>query len=48
MYEKTVSKLHTGTFRLNRIDNRYLNLFQGQKLSYWADSPKISKTEIKR
>lgn len=48
MYGKTVSELHAGNLRLSRTDNRYSNLFPGQKLSYWADSPKTSKAEIKR
>lgn len=48
MYEKTVSELHKGNLRLSRIDNRYSNLFPGQKLSYWADSPETSRAEIKR
>lgn len=48
MYGKTVSELHTGNLRLSRTDNRYSNLFIGQKLSYWADSPETAEAEIKR
>ncbi len=48
MYGKTVSELHAGNLRLSRTDNRYSNLFRGQKLSYWADSPETSRAEIKR
>ena len=47
MYGKTVSELHAGNLRLSRTDNRYSNLFPGQKLSYWADSPETAKAEIK-
>lgn len=48
MYGKTVSELHRGNLRLSRKDNRYSNLFPGQKLSYWADSPETSRAEVKR
>lgn len=48
MYGKTVSELHAGNLRLSRTDNRYSNLFIGQKLSYWADSPETAEAEIKR
>lgn len=48
MYGKTVSELHAGNLRLSRSDNRYSNLFPGQRLSYWADSPKTARAEIKR
>lgn len=47
MYGKTISDLHAGNLRLSRTDNRYSNLFPGQKLSYWADSPETSRAEIK-
>ena len=47
-YEKTVSELHSGNLRLSRKDNRYSNLFPGQKLSYWADSPQTARAEIKK
>ena len=48
MYGKTVSELHAGNLRLSRTDNRYANLFPGQRLSYWADSPETARAEIKR
>ena len=48
MYGKTVSQIHAGNLRVSRTDNRYSNLFPGQKLSYWADSPETSRAEIKR
>ena len=47
-YGKTVSELHSGNLRLSRKDNRYSNLFPGQKLSYWADSPQTARAEIKK
>lgn len=47
-YEKTISELHKGNLRCNTIDNRYSNLFPGQKLSYWADTPKTARAEIKK
>lgn len=47
-YGKTVSELHNGNLRVSRKDNRYSNLFPGQKLSYWADSPQTAKAEIKK
>ena len=47
MYGKTVSELHSGNLRLSRTDNRYSNLFIGQRLSYWADSLETAKAEIK-
>lgn len=48
MYGKTVSELHAGNLRLSRTDNRYSNLFPGQRLSYWADNFKTARAEIKR
>lgn len=48
LYGKTVSELHAGNLRLSRSDNRYSNLFPGQKLSYWADSPETARAEAKR
>lgn len=48
LYGKTVSELHLGNLRVSRTDNRYSNLFPGQKLSYWADSPKTARTEVKK
>ena len=47
-YGKTISELHKGNLRVSRKDNRYSNLFPGQKLSYWADSPKTAKAEVRR
>lgn len=47
-YGKTISELHQGNLRLSRIDNRYSNLFPGQKLSYWADSPRTARAEVKK
>ena len=34
--------------RVSRKDNRYSNIFPGQKLSYWADSPKTARAEVKK
>lgn len=48
LYGKTVSELHAGNLRLSRSDNRYSNLFPGQKLSYWADSPYTAMAEAKK
>lgn len=48
LYGKTVSALHAGNLRLSRTDNRYSNLFPGQKLSYWADSPETARAEVKK
>ena len=45
LYGKTVSELHAGNLRLMRSDKRYSNLFPGQKLSYWADSPDTAMAE---
>ena len=47
-YGKTVSELHSGNLRVSRKDNRYSDLFPGQRLSYWADSPKTAKAEVKK
>lgn len=47
-YGKTISELHKGNLRLSRADNRYSNLFPGQKISYWADSPKTARAEVKK
>lgn len=47
-YGKTVSVLHSGNLRVSRVDNRYSQLFPGQKLSYWADSPRTARAEVKR
>lgn len=45
-YYKTVSELHNGNLRLSRRDNRYSELFQNMKLSYWADSRETAKAEV--
>lgn len=47
-YRKTVSELHHGNLRISRVDNRYSALFPGQKLSYWADSIKTARAEVKK
>ena len=47
-YGKTISELHRGNLRLSRTDNRYSNLFPGQKLSYWADCPQTARAEVKK
>ena len=47
-YGKMISDLHSGNLRVSRVDNRYSNLFPGQKLSYWADSPQTARAEVKR
>lgn len=44
-YGKTISELHAGNLRVSRTDNRYSNLFPGQKLSYWADSIETARAE---
>lgn len=47
-YGKTIGTLHSGNLRVSRKDNRYSNLFPGQKLSYWADSPETARAEVKK
>lgn len=47
-YGKTISELHAGNLRVSRTDNRYSNLFPGQRLSYWADSPQTARAEAKK
>lgn len=47
-YGKTISELHSGNLRVSKADNRYSNLFPGQRLSYWADSPQTARAEVKR
>lgn len=47
-YGKMISELHKGNLRISRTDNRYSNLFPGQRLSYWADSPQTARAEIKK
>lgn len=46
-YGKTVSELHRGNLRNNSPDNRYSGLFPYSKVSYWADSPKTARAEVK-
>ncbi len=45
-YGKTLIDLHSGNLR--KCDGRYSKLFPNQKISYWADSPKTSRAEIKK
>ena len=45
LYYKTASELHNGNLRI--CTGRYTNLFPGQKLSYWADSPDTARAEVK-
>ena len=48
LYGKSVSSLHAGNLRLGKKDYRYNNLFPGQRLSYWADSPITARAEVKK
>lgn len=45
-YNKTASVLHEGNLRESY--GRYANLFPGQKVSYWANSPDTALAEIKK
>lgn len=45
-YGKTASELHAGNLR--KCNGRYSKLFPGQQISYWADSPKTARAEIKK
>lgn len=45
-YNKTASVLHKGNLRTS--SGRYANLFPGEKVSYWADSPATALAEIKK
>lgn len=47
-YGKTVSELHKGNLREKRTDNRYSMLFSGWKVSYWADSSRTARAEMKK
>lgn len=47
-YVKTISELHQGSLRISRTDNRYSCIFPGQRLSYWADSSKTARAEVKK
>lgn len=44
-YEKTMIELHCGNLRMNKTGNRYSNIFPGQKVSYWSDSPQTAQAE---
>lgn len=46
-YGKTVSELHKGNLRNATPKNRYSMLFPNEKISYWADSPKTARAEVK-
>lgn len=46
-YGKSVMELHNGNLRIKKAGNRYSNIFPGQKLSYWADSPQTARAEVK-
>lgn len=48
LYGKTVSELHNGNLRFVTAANRYADLFGGEKISYWAATPKIAQTEWKK
>ncbi|MBO5041019.1 MAG: hypothetical protein J6D09_07990 [Clostridia bacterium] len=45
-YGKTASDLFNGNLRM--CTGRYSKLFPNQKLSYWANSPKTARAEIKK
>ena len=44
-YEKSMIELHSGNLRMNKTGNRYSNIFPGQKVSYWSDSPQTAQAE---
>lgn len=46
-YGKSILELHKGNLRIKKAGNRYSNLFPGQRLSYWADSPQTARAEVK-
>lgn len=46
-YGKTASELHLGNLREGKAYNRYSQLFPDEKVSYWADSPKTARAEVK-
>lgn len=48
MYGKTVSELHQGNLRTVTVNNRYADLFEGNKVSYWAATPLIARREWKK
>lgn len=45
MYGKTISELHQGNLRAVTNNNRYADLFEGDKVSYWAATPLIARRE---
>lgn len=45
MYGKTISELHHGNLRAVTNNNRYADLFEGDKVSYWAATPLIARRE---
>ena len=46
-YGKTISELHSGNLRDNKSGNRYSNLFQNERTSYWSESKKIARFEVR-
>lgn len=46
LYYKTVSELFNGNLRV--CMGRYSKLFPNQRLSYWADSAKTARAEVKK
>lgn len=46
-YGKTLSELHSGNLRDNRSGNRYSNLFQNERTSYWSECKRIARSEVK-
>lgn len=46
-YGKSVIELHNGNLRIKKTGHRYSNLFPGQRLSYWSDSPQTARAEVK-
>ncbi len=47
-YGKSMIELHSGNLRMNKTGNRYSNIFPGQKVSYWSDSPQTAQAEYFR
>ena len=45
MYGKAISELHQGNLRTVTNNNRYADLFEGDKVSYWAATPLIARRE---
>ena len=46
-YGKTISELHHGNLRDNMLNKRYSALFPNERISYWADSVKTARAEVK-